>query len=64
MPAAKSVQVGGLPLGLAHNVKLARAVQKGQSLCWADVAMDTSTHAYKVRKEMEAMFAAPLLKAA
>jgi predicted homoserine dehydrogenase-like protein len=45
-------------------VKVVRPVKKGQSLCWADVAMDTTTHAYKVRKEMEAMFAAPLLKAA
>jgi predicted homoserine dehydrogenase-like protein len=64
MPAAKSAQAGGLPLGLAHDVKVVRPVKKGQSLCWADVAMDTSTHAYKVRKEMEAMFAAPVLKAA
>ncbi len=48
---------GGLPLGLAHQVKVVRAVKKGQSLSWADVAMDTSTDAYKVRREMEAMFA-------
>ncbi len=30
-PAQKSLQIGGLPLGLAHNVKLARAVRQGQS---------------------------------
>ncbi|MDP3762378.1 MAG: flagellar biosynthesis protein FlgA [Ramlibacter sp.] len=64
LPAARSVQLGGLPLGLAHGVKLVRPVKKGQSLSWADVAMDTATHAYKIRKQMEAMFAAPLLKAA
>ena len=57
MPAADSLRLGGLPLGLAHNVKLVRPVKKGQSLCWADVAMDTTTHAYKLRREMEAMFA-------
>jgi predicted homoserine dehydrogenase-like protein len=34
-----------------------RPVKKGQSLCWADVAMDTSTSAYRLRSEMEAMFA-------
>jgi predicted homoserine dehydrogenase-like protein len=64
LPSAKSVQLGGLPLGLAHNVKVLRAVKKGQSLSWADVAMDTTTHAYKIRREMEAMYAQPHLKAA
>ncbi len=57
LPAERSMQLGGLPLGLAHNVKLVRAVKKGQSLSWADVAMDTSTHAYRLRNEMETMFA-------
>jgi predicted homoserine dehydrogenase-like protein len=64
LPADRSVQMGGLPLGLAHGVKLVRPVKKGQSLSWSDVAMDTSTHAYKIRKQMEAMFAEPSLKAA
>ena len=39
-------------------------MKKGQSLSWADVAMDTTTHAYKIRSEMETMFAPPRLKAA
>ena len=64
LPAATSVSIGGLPLGLAHNVKLTRAVKKGQSLSWADVAMDTSTNAYRTRKAMEQMFAAPKLRVA
>jgi predicted homoserine dehydrogenase-like protein len=64
LPADTSVKMGGLPLGLAHNVKVVRAVKKGQSLSWADVAMDTSTSAYKVRHEMESMFAPALQKAA
>ncbi len=58
LPAATSRRIGGLPLGLAHQVQLVRPVKKGQSLCWDDVAMDTTTHAYRVRREMEAMFAA------
>jgi predicted homoserine dehydrogenase-like protein len=58
-PAAASLKAGGLPLGLAHQVKLVRPVAKGQSLCWDDVAMDTGTRAYAVRREMETMFAAP-----
>lgn len=64
LPADKSVALGGLPLGLAHNVKVVRPVRKGQSLSWADVAMDTTTHAWRVRKEMEDLFAAPVRKVA
>jgi predicted homoserine dehydrogenase-like protein len=54
LPAATSKRMGGVPLGLAHGVKVLRPVAKGQSLTWEDVAMDTSTHAYKIRREMEA----------
>jgi predicted homoserine dehydrogenase-like protein len=57
LPAATSVRLGGLPLGLAHDVKLVRPVRKGQSLTWADVAMDTGTRAYQLRREMESRFA-------
>ncbi len=41
LPAETSTRMGGLPLGLAHDVKVVRPVKKGQSLSWADVAMDT-----------------------
>ena len=58
LPAATSQKLGGLPLGLAHQVKVVRPVKKGQALSWDDVAMDTTTHAYKVRREMESMFKA------
>ncbi len=54
LPAATSKKMGGVPLGLAHGVKVVRPVKKGQSLCWDDVAMDTTTHAYQLRREMEA----------
>lgn len=53
LPAATSARIGGLPLGLAHDVKVVRPVAKGQSLTWDDVAMDVTTQAYKVRKAME-----------
>jgi predicted homoserine dehydrogenase-like protein len=56
LPAERSLRIGGLPLGLAHGIKLVRPVRKGQSLTWADVAMDTGTHAFKLRSELEAMF--------
>jgi len=64
LPAATSTRIGGLPLGLAHGVKVVRPVAKGQSLGWSDVAMDTATSAYRLRREMEAQFATPVLKTA
>jgi predicted homoserine dehydrogenase-like protein len=56
LPAATSVAMGGLPLGLAHDVKVVRPVRQGQSLSWDDVAIDTTTDAYKTRREMERLF--------
>jgi predicted homoserine dehydrogenase-like protein len=64
LPAEKSAQMGGLPLGLAHEVKVIRPVAQGQSLTWADVQMDTRTQAWKIRQEMEQMFKPALGKAA
>jgi predicted homoserine dehydrogenase-like protein len=64
LPAETSMRLGGLPLGLAHNVKVVKPVKKGQSLSWSDVAMNTDTHAYKVRQEMEQMFAMPVRRSA
>ena len=55
-PAKASLAAGGLPLGLAHDVKVVRPVKKGQSLSWADVAMDTTTRAYALRRELETSF--------
>jgi predicted homoserine dehydrogenase-like protein len=55
--ADRSIAMGGLPLGLAHEVKVVRPVKKGQSLTWADVAIDETLTAVRVRREMEAAFA-------
>jgi predicted homoserine dehydrogenase-like protein len=51
--ATRSVQMGGLPLGLAHDVKVIRPVPRGTCLTWADVAIDSHTPAYRIRREME-----------
>jgi predicted homoserine dehydrogenase-like protein len=56
LPAARSREIGGLPLGLAHDVKVVRAVEQGQSLTWDDVQMP-ATRAYALRREMEGLFA-------
>jgi predicted homoserine dehydrogenase-like protein len=58
-PAEKSTGLGSLPLGLAHNVKLLTPIKAGQSLTYADVAMDESLTAVKLRREMEQAFAPP-----
>jgi predicted homoserine dehydrogenase-like protein len=55
-PAKVSLEVGSLPLGLAHHLKLRRDVAKDQSLTWDDVVIDEEQPAYRVRKEMEALF--------
>jgi predicted homoserine dehydrogenase-like protein len=56
-PSAQSLAEGGLPLGLAHNVKLTRDVAAGERLTWSDVEHDANDFAVKVRREMEAAFA-------
>lgn len=57
VPAHRSLALGGLPLGLAHQVKLLRPVRKDQLLTWSDVAIDENHLAFKARKEMEKLFA-------
>jgi predicted homoserine dehydrogenase-like protein len=57
LPAATSAARGGLPLGLAHDVRVVRPVGKGRSLCWDDVAIDTTTRAYALRRQMQELFA-------
>jgi len=57
LPAVDSLSVGGLPLGLAHQVKLRNAVAAGEVVRWADVEVDESLLAVKVRREMESCFA-------
>jgi predicted homoserine dehydrogenase-like protein len=56
MPAADSLRVGGLPLGLAHGVSLKRAVKAGEPVRWDDVAYDANDAAVRLRREMEETF--------
>jgi predicted homoserine dehydrogenase-like protein len=57
MPARDSLACGALPIGLAHGARLARAINKGTILTWTDVAV-TDSEIIRVRREMEALFAA------
>jgi predicted homoserine dehydrogenase-like protein len=53
LPARTSLEIGGLPIGLANHVKLVRDVRVGQCVTWADVRMDETDAAYRYRREME-----------
>jgi len=54
MPARDSVELGGLPIGLANNVVLKHAISAGQCVAWSDVEMDDTTQAVLTRRELEA----------
>jgi len=56
LPAQKSYCLGGLPIGLAHHVKMKHSVKQGTVLTWEDVDMDTCLTAVKFRRQMEAAF--------
>jgi predicted homoserine dehydrogenase-like protein len=53
MPAADSLKLGCLPLGLAHGWKLLKGIPKGEPVRWSDVAFDANNTAVRVRREME-----------
>jgi len=57
LSAVDSLRLGGLPLGLAHKVKLKRAVAAGKVVGWADVEIDETQQAVKLRREMERLLA-------
>jgi predicted homoserine dehydrogenase-like protein len=57
MTAADSAAHRALPIGLAHGVKLKRAIAAGNIVSWDDVEYDASSQAVTIRREMERMFA-------
>lgn len=63
-PADVSLREGYLPLGLANDVLLTRDIGMGERLRWSDVKIDETSQAVRVRREMEARFARPNIRAA
>jgi len=55
-PATESLRIGGLPIGVAHKVKLKKNIKQGEPLHWNDVALDESLAALQIRREMENQF--------
>jgi predicted homoserine dehydrogenase-like protein len=59
MPARDSLALGGLPIGLAHDVRLVRQVAAGQAICWRDIEVpDHASEVQQLRLAMERHFSA------
>ena len=58
MPAADSLSLGALPMGLAHGVRLIRNVASGEAITYDDVEALTSPAA-EARRAMEERFSYP-----
>jgi predicted homoserine dehydrogenase-like protein len=56
MTAADSLQLGALPIGLAHNMVLNKDIPAGKPVRWSDVDYDVSLQAIQFRREMEKIF--------
>ena len=56
IPASRSLAVGGLPIGLAHNVKLKRAVARDTIVSVEDVELVKDLDVLKLRREMETQY--------
>ena len=55
LPAADSLRLGVLPLGLAHKVRLVRDIGAGQAVRWQDVEIDDRMPAVIARHAMESL---------
>lgn len=53
IPAARSLALGALPIGLASDVKLLCDVAVGEFVKAAEVALDDTSQAVRIRREME-----------
>lgn len=57
MPASDSLRLGGLPIGLANQVKLLGPLRAGQPVLWSSVAYDSGCEAVRLRRQMETVSA-------
>ncbi len=56
MPAAESLKIGALPIGLAHRVTLKNDIAHGAVVRWSDVEIDPGADAVVTRRAMEERF--------
>ena len=57
MPAADSLALGAVPIGLAHHLKLKTSVTSGRVVTWSDVEIQAESEALRLRREMESSLA-------
>ena len=53
IPAARSLAIGALPIGLAHNVRLKRAVARDCVVRFEDVELERDLDVVALRRQME-----------
>ena len=56
VPARTSLQLGALPIGIAHNLRLTKNVNEGEVVKWSDVEINERNEAIDFRFEMESIF--------
>ena len=56
IPARRSLELGALPIGLAHNVKLKRAIKKDTIVSCEDVELVNDLDVVALRRDMENRF--------
>jgi predicted homoserine dehydrogenase-like protein len=56
LPAQDSLAAHALPVGLAHGVRVMRAIKAGAVITWGDVEAPPDGEALHARREMEAVF--------
>jgi predicted homoserine dehydrogenase-like protein len=59
MPAARSLSIAALPIGLAHKLRVVRPVAHGAVITLADVEPLPDSPVVRARREMETRFAVP-----
>lgn len=53
IPAARSLALGALPIGLAHGARVIRAVKRDEVIRFADVVIEGDSDVLALRREME-----------
>ena len=56
LPAAKSLQMQALPIGLASSIKMTHAVRQGEIVRWSDVEVSGDAPEVRLRRELESRF--------
>ena len=56
IPAQRSLELDALPIGLAHNVRMKRAVRKDTIVSFNDIEMTHDLDVVSLRREMENQF--------